>query len=386
MKKLCSILLICSVLLLSVAGCGNDKKTNSGTPDTGSIASEPESSVKVLVGTKIEISDNDAQNPIGINGEWFYYCSDKDNHNDTADSTFCKYDLNTGESTALGTIKNYTTSTVTYAFLGGNKIFHTIGVAGGEWGTNLHLMIDADNCNTTVLNESTCFPPLVDTYPVNGTHYLEYQPEKIDDDGGYLYHVRIGDTDGNTTEIITKERSGGTGTTYNGTTLVSVDSFDDIIYTFEAVDGEYNICSYDLTGKELSRETNDLVTELLETPDELSGTRYALSNMSVINGYYFFSTMGGKKLVLHRTSEGLVKADALNRPGLRLIWCRVPNDGSRIIMYDSDKELLAVFNTADESMTEYKLSGAGKSPWLNTDGNTIVYNNYNNELFFAKID
>lgn len=386
MKRVLIVIVVIAIFL-SCTACNNDnavdKNMNSDNLSsvvTNSSQSSLSNSKDALIGEVIDISDEEAKQPIGINGEWFYYSSSVDNNDDTADNTVYKYNIVTKEKAKIGTIENCTFATATYAFLDNGKIFRSQAVAGGKGDTNLHLMIDTNENTIKILRQSECFPPLVDTYAISGTQYLEYQPESFGSEGGYRYHVRVGNSDGEITEIITKERSGT-----EGTTIISVTTYDGVVYTLESVDGEYNICSYDLTGKELSREKSDVLTNFANIPDELTGMQDPLWSMEVVGGHYFISTLNGRNLVLQKSAEGYEINENLSNPAISCVACHKIGGDASVMLYNHDTQTLIVFNTNNQSKAEYKLGTDDISPYLTTDGERIVYSNTKGQLFVAKI-
>lgn len=378
------ITVFCTVFCLSACGTGYTTENNSSITSTSNLSSDSSSSlgddIAVLIGEVIDINQDEAKNPIGVSGNLFYYKSTVDNKNDTGNHTILKYDLTTQEKTIIGVIDNCTTASVTNAFLVGDKIFKTQGVAGDDNDINLHMMIDSVTNKIDIISRDECFPPLVDTYPVNDTQYLEYQPERLNEEGGYRYHVRIGNVNGQVKEILTKERD-----INGGTTLISVSTYNDVIYALENVKGKYNICSYDLNGSQLSCEEIGIVTEFANIPDELTGEEDPLWFIEVVNGYYFFSTQYGRKLVIQKTENGYIKNEYLSNIDITRVTCHTSTGNGILILYDYTKQVLIVFDTNDQSKTEYKLESVSPSPYLTTDGNKIVYSDINGALRVANI-
>lgn len=373
MKRLLATL-IAGCLLFCLSACDTEDAPSNKQPSISTSNTE-------LTGEKLVFGDDEAKNPIGIMDDMFYFESVVDNKNDTGDHTVLKYNFDTKEITMLGTIENCTTASTAYAFLEGDKIFRTQGVAKDGSDVNLHMMIDTVENKINILRKDDFFPPLVDTYPVNNTQYIEYQPESFGDEGGYRYYVRIGNTNGEVKEIITKERD------FNGgTTLISVSSYNNIIYTLEYTEDKYNICSYDLNGVQLSCEEIGIVTEFANTPDELTGEQDPLWSMEVINGYYFFSTGYGRKLVIQKTKAGYVKNEYLSASEIARVTCHTVADENRAFFYDYSKQVLVIFNTNTQSKVEYKLEEVSASPYLTTDGKRVVYSDTNGNLRVASIN
>lgn len=386
MKRFLAIITaVCLLFCLSACDIENvfgDKQPAISTLDTSSnTVSSLQENIKKLSGKKLDLSSEESRNPIGIKGELFYFESVVDNKNNTGDVTICMYNLTTQKTTILGTLNSCTTASAKYAFLDGDKIFRTQGVAVDDSEVNFHMMIDASENKINILRRDDFFPPLVDTYTVNSRQYLEYQPESLDNEGGYRYHVRIGNENGEVKEIITKKRD-----LNGGTTLISVSTYNNVIYTLEYTDAKYNICSYDLNGLQLSCEGIGIVTEFANMPDELTGEQDPLWSMDVINGYYFFSSAYGRKLVIHKTEAGYSKNEYLSTTEITRVTCNTAVDANRVVFYDYGKQVLVVFNTNTQSRIEYRLEAISPSPYLTTDGQRVIYSDADGNFRVATIN
>ena len=358
--------LLCMVCLaLMLSGCSNHQSRDQGS----SIQESPVQdfgSTKTYTEIKLDFDSEEKPGPLGIKDGWFYYCIGSDNYNDTSDYTYWKYNLGSGEKVELGTIENHQTSSATYAFIADDKIFTTVGTTEG----NLHLIIDAGENRITTLSKENSFPPLIFTIKVNEMQFLEFQPSSISDDG-YRYQVRIGNADGTMREIISKERHSATGEM-----MISPSVYDDIIYTFEYRDENRYICTYDLNGNELSRGSNDMVNDFLDTPNEYTGSQETLWSMKVINGYYFFNTMSGKQLVLRKENGDYTKIESLSIDNISFVQDSFSNlvdiDGVTFL-YDYNTNKFLSLNTNSGELTELDLKTRHDISYMNTDGKNLLY-------------
>lgn len=358
-------LIICT--LVTTTGC--ELKKNSSENQNSK-----KESVTIL---ELNIEPKDIQNPIGINGDYFYYKIGYDSINENCDYVFWKYNLNTNEKVEMDSIKNFHTASVKYAFLGCEKLCMTYGISEKNEGSyNAHLMLDLNNNKLKVLSKDNNFPPLIDTIPINESYYIEYQPKQLQD-GGYKYDINVGDANGNIINIISKQRS----ESLLGEMISSVSVYNDKIYTFEYAQKERYICSYDLNGKQITRETNDIVNEFLDIPDKYTNEPETLWSMNVINGYYFFDTMNGNRLVLYKQNGEYSTVKELSNNEICIVTNHNPLD-DKIIMFDYSSEKLFCFDTNAGELIDLNITLKNAS-YLTTDGQKLVYLS-NNKLYVIK--
>ena len=237
-------------------------------------------------------------------------------------------------------------------------------------------MLDLNNNKLTVLSKDNNFPPLIDTIPINKSYYIEYQPKQLQN-GGYQYDINVGDTNGDIINIISKQRS----ETLLGEMISSVSVYSDKIYTFEYVQKERYICSYDLNGNQITRETNDIVNEFLDTPDKYTNELETLWSMNVVNGYYFFDTMNGKRLVLHNQNGKYSKVNELSDNDICIVTNHNPLT-DKIIMFNYNTKELLCFDTNKGKLINLGITLENAS-YLTTDGQKLVFLS-DNKLYVIK--
>lgn len=376
MKKFLLTVLTLTLCLSLLTGCSGVANQNSNLQSSiESITSQTtKGNTQIQV---LNIEPKDTNNPIGINGDYFYYKIENGSIGETSDYTFCKYNLITNQNTKMDSIKNFQASSVECAFVGCEKLFMTYGISGENEGSyNAHLMLDLNNNKLTVLSKDNNFPPLIDTISINKTYYLERQP-KLLEDGGYQYDINIGDVNGKTVNIISKRRT----ETLPGEMISSVSVYNDKIYTFEYAQKERYICSYDLNGNQITRETNNIVNKFLDTPDEYTNEPEILWSMDVVNGYYFFNTMNGKHLVLHNQKGTYSKVNELSDDNLCIVTNHNPLT-DKIIMFNYNTKELLCFDTNKGELINLDITIENAS-YLTTDGQKVVFSS-NNKLYVIK--
>ena len=369
MKKL-FILFFVLCLIINIAGCDNKDFSN---------VSDVNIQNGVINIKKLDIYSKDTGSPIGINGNYFYYCTSTDNYNDTSNDSFWQYNFTTGEKKKMGSIENHQTSSATEAFVGEKKLFATYGLVEHGEIYNNHIMFDLEKCEMTVLSKDNFFPTLVYSTPVNESQFLEFQPKK-EPNGAYDYLIRIGDKNGNMQTIITKHYLDD----QVGEIISDVCVFDNIIYTFEYRYKMQYVCSYDLEGNEISKESIDLLNDFLNTPDQFTGEPEILADIKVINDYYFFSTMNGKKLVLHKTNGEYSKVENLNMDNFGIVDSTDSLDKSdeKVIMFDYDEKELLCFDVNKGELSNLGIS-LENATYMTTDGEQLIYID-NSELYYIE--
>ncbi len=348
------------VMFLLIIGCNNHKNA-----------------IEIL-----NIKPQDAQNLIGISGNSFYYMSQMNYNADICDYKIMKYNLLTDEIIEVGEIKNLSTWSDTYAFVNEERFFSTFGVVEGDNAYNIHTALNAKEKSINVLSKDSFFPPLVQSVSVNQNCFVEFQPQQLED-GSYRYCIRKADKNGNNKEIVSKDRKAD----YSGSMIVDVCAYSDIIYTFEYEAKNAYVCSYDLAGNQITKESIDLVNEFLNTPDEFTGDTETMWSIDVINGYYFFSTLNGKYLVLHKSGEIYSKVDLLTtnsvNSNISLIKNVHPLDENykKIIIYDYNASKLFYFNTEKGELKNLDFDLKGAIHCI-TDGKQLIYLNDKQEVYY----
>jgi|GEM_PF-6330262 len=377
MKKLISFFILFSLLVLT--GC-EDNETLSHINESIPSVEKATSESSEMSGKKLNI-DKEAQ-PVGIIGDYYIFTIDSDNYNDTANHAYWKYSLTTGEKTEIGTIYNTTSASAINAFLKNGKGYFTTGVVKNDVPLNQHYEIDLHKNSLTVLSEDDFFPPLVDTIAINDNQYVELQPE-IYGEGLYKYHIKVGNGS-EMKEILYKVR---TSEPEFGEMITCISSFNNTLYTFEYQKYNRFICSYDLTGKELSKDSIDLVNDFLDIPDQYTGDPEILWSMNVVRNYYFFSTMNRKTLVIKRDGRTFNKIDSLSVDYMSIVKqsnC-IDTKQTRLLLCDGANKKYYLFNIETEKIEEVKLNNSEKITYAIYDGVRMIYIDENNETYFIDI-
>ena len=318
----------------------------------------------------------DAFDYLGISGKYFYYISLANYDIELTDSYIMRYDLQTDETTKIGEIKNLSTWSGVNAFVNSDKLFATFGVVEDEESCNIHTKIDLKSGGVTILSRDNNFPPLVANIAVNEKCFVEEQARKLED-GSYRYFVRVIDpNDGNSKDLIVKNRKADN----SGEMIVSTCVYDDIIYTFEYDAQDAYVCSYDLEGNLLTKESVKLLNEFLKNSDTMWG-------INVINGYYFFETLNGKRLVLHKSDNGWIKREDLimNRTGsisnLIVNYNAKDENYKKVVLYDYINKQLSYLDTDTGEKIDLDIELPGAT-YCMTDGKQLVYMNDKQELYY----
>lgn len=315
-----------------------------------------------------------------MSGNFLYYMSATDNNSDICDFNIVKYNLLTGEKSNIAKINNLSTWSSVYAFVTADKFFATFGIVENETMYNIHTEVDVKSGEVTVLSKDECFPPLVKNIAVNEDSFIEFQPQKLEDDS-YIYFVRAGDAEtGYTKDIIVKERKPDR----SGEMIVDACVYENVIYTFEFDGQDGYVCSYNLEGDLITKENVEYINEFLNTPDKITGKTETMGDIAVVNGYYFLDTLNGKRLVLQKTSDGWIKKEDLimNRTGAISNLVKNSNPlGKKVILYDYNKEQLSCLDTEKDKNVNlnWDLTGA---KFCMTDGKQLVFLNSENEYCY----
>ncbi len=366
---------ICLIMLIISGGCKR-AADNISNGVINSADNQNEAEQITNNNTKAKKLAIDSTTVIGISGENFYYQERLNGGIDTGNYDIVRYDLKTDEKTKIGEIKNLSTWSGVNAFVNSDKLFATFGVVEDEESCNIHTKIDLKSGGVTILSRDNNFPPLVANIAVNEKCFVEEQAQKLED-GSYRYVVRVLDAnDGKSKDVIVKERKAD----HSGEMIVGTCVYADIIYTFEYDAQDAYVCSYDLEGNLLTKESVEPLNEFLKNSDTMWG-------VNVINGYYFFETLNGKRLVLHKSDNGWIKREDLimNRTGSisNLIDNYNPKDENykKVVLYDYINKQLSYLDTDTGEKIDLDIELPGAT-YCMTDGKQLVYMNDKQELYY----
>lgn len=224
---------------------------------------------------------------------------------------YYKYNLGTDEKIKLGTLKYTNTTIDSYAYIDGNLYFAEDGEGGIA-----HCKLDTVNGGLTVFHVDQDGIPLVTTKPVNEEKYVELGGGYVELDDTQLgeYVITLCGTDGSRKDIVKSlyhyEKE-------EGLMINSIDVQDEIIYAVVwKGDGKSEskpyICTYDLSGKELSSVYVKALDDYAQ-PDVEGGEGYGgYSHLSVIDDYIFVYSLRKGNIVLQRTADGYMKEEKLS--------------------------------------------------------------------------
>lgn len=329
---------------------------------------------------KLNIDSTDY--PIGISGNYFYYMCETNSADDFCDYNIMRYDLVTQKNANIGKINNLTTWSGTYAFVNCNKFFSVFGTTKEDGSVNQHIMIDSQKGNISVFKNDNYFPPLIQSVSVNEDCFLEFQPQQLEN-GTYKYIVRLGNPNGETRDIIVKEQ----GASRKGETIVDVCVYANTIYSFEYEEQKAYICSYDLEGKLIAKESVEFVNDFLSTPNDETGDTEIMWSMDVVNGYYFFKTLNGSRLTLFKSENGWKKRDDLfmDQAGTSndLVVNVNPLDEKykKVILYNYNTQKLFCIDT-DSGKSENLDLNLKNVAYCMTDGKQLVFQNDKQEFYY----
>lgn len=325
---------------------------------------------------KLDVDSRDSF--LGINGKYFYYITFANYELELSDAYIMRYNLQTDKKTKIGEIKNLSTWSSVNAFVDSRKLFATFGVVEEENIVNIHTEIDLKSGGVTILSRDTNFPPLVQNIPINEDCFLEYQPQKLED-GSYRYVVRvIKANSGDSKDVIIKERKADNG----GEMIVDTCVYADTIYTFEYDAQDPYVCSYNLKGNLLTKESVEPLNEFLKTAN-------GIWELEVVNGYYFFESTVGKRLVLHRSNEGWTKREDLVMNKMGFISNLIENYNSKdkkykkVVLYDYNNKQLSYLDTDTGEKIDLDIELPGATYCI-TDGKQIVYLDDNKEVYYVE--
>jgi len=339
----------------------------------------------VIIGetTNIKQLNLNTFNCFGISGEYLYYMSEINYNSDICDYEIMRYNLQTDKKEKIGEIAKLSAWSNVVAFVNSDRLYATFGAVENEQPCNKHVQIDLKSGGVTVLSKDSYFPPLVQNISVNENCFVEYQPQQLED-GSYRYVVRVVDIkNGNPNDVIVKERKSD----YSGEMIVDATVYDDMIYTCEYDAQTAYVCSYDIEGNQVSKESIEFINEFLNTPDAITGDTETMWSIDVINGYYFFESLNGNRLVLHKTDKGWTKRKDLimNRVGSisNLVDDFNPRQSNytKVVLYDYNTQELSYLDTETGEKVNLSLELPGAT-YCMTDGKQLVYMNDKQELYY----
>lgn len=291
-----------------------------------------------------------------------------------------RYNLQTDKKTKIGEIKNLSTWSNVNAFVDSQKLFATFDVVEEENIVNIHTEIDLKSGGVTILSRDTNFPPLVQNIPISEDCFLEYQPQKLEDDS-YRYVLRVIDAkSGDAEDIVVKERKAG-GT---GKMIADACVYDSVIYTYEYDRDEKisYVCSYDLNGNQITKEKMEFLDEFI--------TAYgSIWEIEVINGYYFFESKNEMRIVFHKSNNGWTKREDLIMNGRGSISNLIENYNSKdkkykkVVLYDYNNKQLSYLDTDTGEKIDLDIELPGATYCI-TDGKQIVYLDDNKEVYYVE--
>lgn len=364
-------MLLCVVTVF--AGCSKSVGTGVSNPNLAN-------SENLISMQKLNIDGTD--HPIGISGNYFYYMSELEYTDNSCEHAIMRYDLTTREAVNIGKINNLSTWSATYAFLDCDTFFSVFGTVENDVEVNQHIMVNTRKGSVSVLKSDNFFPPLVQSVAISENSFLEFQPQQLDD-GTYKYIIRLGDFDGKTKDIIVKEQ----GANGKGEMIVDVCVYANVIYTFEYEAQKAYICSYDSSGNQITKENIELINEFLSTPNEITGDNETIWSMDVINGYYFFKTLNGKRLALFKGENGWKKTDNLIMNQIGESSDLVVNVNSldekykKVLLFDYDTKNLFCLDTDNAKIENFNLN-LKSATYCMTDGKQLVFQNDKKEFYY----
>lgn len=386
--KMLGIVVICVALVVVFLGCqgeNNNVYINSTNNESDLGKQQTDSDNFFALTQKAKKLNIKEQFYLGISGECFYYMSKVNYDSDICNYDIMRYNLKTDKTEKIGEIANLSTWSGGVSFVNTDMLYATFGVVENEKSCNIHVQIDLKSCEVTVLSKDNCFPPLIQNIAVNENCFVEYQPQQLED-GSYKYVVRVIDIkSGKAKDIIVKDRK----TDYSGEMIVDASVYADMIYTFEYDAQTAYVCSYDLGGNQISKENVEYINEFLSTPDDITGDTETMWSIDVINGYYFFESLNGKRLVLYKKGSDWIKREDLimNRVGSisNLIDDFNPrgNDYTKVVLYDYNTEELSYLDTVTGEKINLNVELPGAT-YCMTDGKQLIYANEKQELYYIE--
>lgn len=304
------VFIICIILVLS--GCTKESKLVEKNQKDESVSNFVETKAAVLSSKKLAIEES-VDEPIGIVGNKYYFFQTiEDKENSYGEQILYEYDFDTDEICQIGKIQNISTYVSSYAIVG-NKIFFARGCDDGTKTWNAHYVVDLEQKNIQMLREDEPekYHPFVECYAVNEKQYVEFVAENME--GGYRYVISLFNVNGEGKELVATEYR-LINEVAEGNMITCIDVKDEIIYALEysSSSEEYYVCSYDLDGTQLSKESIEELNNFLSVKSEILGVQEVLWKMSTFHDYFFFSTINGNKLLLREKDNQYNIIDALD--------------------------------------------------------------------------
>ncbi|MCL2089357.1 MAG: hypothetical protein FWH14_07735 [Oscillospiraceae bacterium] len=323
--------------------------------------------------------------PVGMTDDYIVY--------NTIDESeiviFWKYDIKSSKSIEIGRIEKARMWSGSFILLD-NKLFFTMGMIDEK---SIHFMIDVEKGGVTELSEDKEAHPLVYYSVVDEERYIKHIIGRNADDEEISY-IALGNIDGTTETIIANQypnpnKAGGT--------ILNAKYFDGIIYTLEFRETEdtfkHYLCTYNLSGEELSVEYISLLGDFLNTPDEI-GETYLPWEMEVWDNYYYVRTLGRTQIVLKKENNEYKKIIPISRDtytddDIQIVRRNslITKDETEFLFYNSNTRKFHIFDSETESITELNIDDTMNEEYFRyhfTDGKRLIYINDNNDVYLYK--
>lgn len=375
------------IILVMMVGC--NKKEQQSKEKQSDIVSDNQiyQSDKKLSAKQLDFGAEGEVTIMALIGDYLYYMQEipnLDNLYKTPNHRICQYNLLTSKIEEFGVIENFYISMDSFSYIN-NSIYFTGGVSEyGANSVNVHYQIDIEQKKVVLLREDEWLP-LVATFAVNDTEYIEFGAESLQN--GYRYLVNSVNTKGIVKEIIRKEDERTQG---DGEVIGSVCANDGKVYTYE-MHGDnkqykHYVCSYDLEGKRLSTEPINELEQFLREQEQSEEDVEAVWTMQVFQDYYYFCTLNRNVLLLKKTGKTFQKIKNLSKPNmllLRPVKSITDNQNEFLFMNTGNNKLYRLFTDTDRyEELNIDLENAGSGVY---DNNRLVYMTQEGVAYYVEL-
>jgi len=297
------------------------------SPDRPSPSPSPTKPIPVSSPKKLNIQGE--HGPVALVGNTYVYLTATGNLLGGAplqpvgaqmDWTFHAYDLTTGTSAEIGTIRDGMSRPDEYAVVGDNIYFG----AGTPGKFSLYRIdVKARTLSVAESRDNTDEQIYYQGLPVSGAADFQcrMEPMAVNDDQYLVFFS--GEEEG----VFLRDNAGHSEKILPGGKTACFAVYGDILYALETEDRyallmdpeerreagleddpsmHWAFCSYDLTGRELSRETIDPINRFLNEPNPLADHEFpkVATELAVFGDVIFVDTWDGFTIALRRTDSG----------------------------------------------------------------------------------
>lgn len=366
MKKIFNILFIFIMLNMLLSGC-IDSSVNNDAVHTYSN--------KKMEYKKLDI-DIENGGLIDIIGNYLVYFKNEYRADNPAKRTYYTYNINSGEMSNVGEIKEWSIDTNKYAAFPNGKIILNTGIIKNDILENHIYRIDISNkkMEEIIINDKET--SLIKCTAVNDMQYIELQTYFMKNGNSYDT-IKIGNNnDDQRKVIIVREKKYNLGI---NEFIICASVYNEIIYTYEGreTDGQILkiLCKYDLEGNKISETIVPELEQFLKN-EQPGGKVGDLFKMHIIGDFIAFETMSRAYLLLKKSDDDIYsRVDSFNDNQLRLIENSTYKSGKqeRSVFFNNNKKLFYEFTNKTGELIQLDIPVQGEVWVAVYNGDKLIF-------------